>query len=86
MQSNKKVSINQWSSTVLTRVSKLPPPYGWHFGDWLQKQVGIGQLDSTALASALEGLDNPRQQGLMSSIQAILQATEQTFGGAVVAH
>jgi hypothetical protein len=81
MQDTKGVPLNQWSNTVLTRVSKLPPPYGWHFGDWLQKQVGIGQLDSATLANALEGLDVPRQQGLMSSIQAILQATEQTFGG-----
>jgi len=85
MKSDKGVPINQWSSTVMNRVAKLPPPYGWHFGDWLQKQVGIRQLDSTALASALEDLDSPRQQGLMSSIQAILQATEQTFGGASLA-
>ena len=84
MQDNKGVPLNQWSNTVLTRVSKLPPPYGWHFGDWLQKQVGIGQLDSATLTHALEGLDSPRQQGLMSSIQAILQATEQTFGGAAM--
>lgn len=84
MQDNKRAPLNQWSNTVLTRVSKLPPPYGWHFGDWLQKQVGIGQLDSVTLANALAGLDSPRQQGLMSSIQAILQATEQTFGGAAL--
>ena len=78
---NKRVPINQWSNTVVNRVSKLPPPYGIHFGSWLQQQVGIRQLNSTALTSALEDLDSPRQQGLMSSIQAILQATEQTFTG-----
>lgn len=86
MQDNKGVPLNQWSNTVLMRVSKLPPPYGWHFGDWLQKQVGIAQLDSVTLTNALQGLDSPRQQGLMSSIQAILQATEQTFGGAAMTH
>ncbi len=69
----------------MNRVSKLPPPYGWHFSDWLQQQVGIRQLDSTALAGALKDLDSTRQQGLMSSIQVILQATEQAFG-AVITH
>ncbi len=84
MHNNKGEPIIQWCSTVMTRVSKLPPPYCGHFEGWMQKQIGTGPLDSTALASALEDLDSTRQQSLMSSIQAILQATEQTFGEMVV--
>jgi hypothetical protein len=80
MKSDTKVSIKQWSSTVLERVAELPAPYRWNFEIWLQQQLGIRQLNSVALARALEGLDDTRQQGLTTSIQAILQATEQTFG------
>jgi hypothetical protein len=85
MKSDTKVSIKQWSSTVLKRVADLPAPYRWNFEMWLQQQLGIGQLNSVALARALEGLDDTRQQGLTTSIQAILQATEQTFGSAPLA-
>jgi len=85
MKTNKRVSINQWSSTVLNRVANLPQPYRWHFEDWLQQQLSLAQLDPTTLEGALEGLDATRQQGLTMSIQAILQATEQIFGRAPLA-
>lgn len=85
MKSDERVSIKQWSNAVLNRVAELPQPYRWNFEDWLQQQLGIGQLDSYALTSALEDLDATRQQGMTTSIQAILQATEQTFGAAPLA-
>ncbi len=85
MKTNTRISINQWSSTVLNRVANLPQPYRWHFEDWLQQQLDLAQLDPITLESALEGLDATRQQGLTLSIQAILQATEQIFGRASLA-
>ena len=71
MKSDTKVSIKQWSNTVLKRVANLPAPYRWNFEIWLQQQLGIGHLDSVALVKALEGLDDTRQE-----VQKVLEEEE----------
>jgi hypothetical protein len=80
VNTKKKDELLYWSTTTLNRVDQLPQPYQSNFKDWLKQQVGIGHFDSDILANTLENRNPGLRAELISSIEAMLQVTEESFG------